>query len=424
MARVMSMDSLIRQSAASSSVISLGGGLPAPELFPRKRLTDAFMTAMRDPTCAALQYDWPEGQGCLREWVAQRLRQRGARVDRSDVIITAGAQQGIALAAHHLLPAGARVRVAAETYPAALDLFRRRNAELRIDDEAADCVYFMDGIGNPHGLVPDARQRAHVVAEGLPLIVDEAYAELSFDGSRLRPLIADAPDRVWHIGTLSKTLCPGLRIGWLGDLGGHLPTEPGVLATCEYALEHFRTVGCAVESVVPEFDLKQLWNAWIDLRSFSVAGANAALYRNPATHALLKPEAVWEIERGMRLTALQVYDAARVRSAWYQVLRGLFEQFDFLVLPAAQVVPFNADLDWPHEVGGRTMDTYHRWMEVTIYATFAGLPAISVPAGFDPSGRMPAGLQLIGRPQGDAALLHLAAGYEALIGEMMGRLPE
>lgn len=211
----MSMDSLIRQSAASSSVISLGGGLPAPELFPRKRLTDAFMTAMRDPTCAALQYDWPEGKGCLREWVAQRLRQRGARVDRSDVIITAGAQQGIALAAHHLLPAGARVRVAAETYPAALDLFRRRNANLRIDDEAADCVYFMDGIGNPHGLVPDARRRAHVVAEGLPLIVDEAYAELSFDGSRLRPLIADAPDRVWHIGTLSKTLCPGLRIGWL-----------------------------------------------------------------------------------------------------------------------------------------------------------------------------------------------------------------
>ena len=70
------------------------------------------------------------------------------------------------------------------------------------------------------------------------------------------------------------------------------------------------------------------------------------------------------------------------------------------------------------------MDTYHRWMESTLYATFAGLPAISVPAGFDPRGRMPAGLQLIGRPQGDAALLHLAAGYEALIGEMMGRLPE
>ena len=64
------------------------------------------------------------------------------------------------------------------------------------------------------------------------------------------------------------------------------------------------------------------------------------------------------------------------------------------------------------------MDTYHRWMEVTLYATFAGLPAISVPAGFDASGRLPAGLQLIGRAQGDAALLALAAAHEALSGEL------
>lgn len=211
----MSMDSLIRESAASSSVISLGGGLPAPELFPRKQLADAFLRAMRDRTCAALQYDWPEGQGGLREWVAQRLRLRGARIDRSDVIITAGAQQGIVLASHYVLPAGARVRVAVESYPPALELFRRRNAQLVVDDEAADCVYFMDGIGNPRGLIPGEQIRAGLVQEGLPVIVDEAYAELSFDGSRLRPLLADAPGRIWHIGSLSKTLCPGLRIGWL-----------------------------------------------------------------------------------------------------------------------------------------------------------------------------------------------------------------
>lgn len=207
----------------------------------------------------------------------------------------------------------------------------------------------------------------------------------------------------------------GARIGWLGDLGGHLPTEPGVLATCEQALEHFRTVGCTVESVAPAFNLEQLWNAWIDLRSFSVAGANAALYRNPATHALLKPEAVWEIERGMRLTALQVYDAARVRSAWYQVLRGLFEQFDFLVLPAAQVFPFDAGLDWPHEVGGRTMDTYHRWMETVVPATMAGLPALAAPAGFGPGG-LPAGLQILAPAQQDATVLQIGHAYDQASG--------
>jgi amidase len=69
------------------------------------------------------------------------------------------------------------------------------------------------------------------------------------------------------------------------------------------------------------------------------------------------------------------------------------------------------------------MDTYHRWMECTLYATFAGLPAISVPAGFDATGRWPAGLQLIGRPRGDAALLSLAAGYESLVPALLARRP-
>jgi amidase len=69
------------------------------------------------------------------------------------------------------------------------------------------------------------------------------------------------------------------------------------------------------------------------------------------------------------------------------------------------------------------MDTYHRWMECTLYATFAGLPAISVPAGFDASGRWPMGVQLIGQPLGDAALLRAAAGYEALVPELLARRP-
>jgi amidase len=98
-------------------------------------------------------------------------------------------------------------------------------------------------------------------------------------------------------------------------------------------------------------------------------------------------------------------------------------RFDALALPVAQVWPFAIEQHWPRQIGGRAMDTYHRWMEVTLYATFAGLPAISVPAGFDASGRWPMGLQLIGRPQGDAALLQLAAGHEMLIGDLLARRP-
>ena len=103
--------------------------------------------------------------------------------------------------------------------------------------------------------------------------------------------------------------------------------------------------------------------------------------------------------------------AAQVRSGLYSHLLGLSERYDALALPVAQVWPFEMATHWPKTVAGRTMDTYHRWMEVTTYATFAGLPAISVPAGFHANGRWPMGLQLIGRPQGDAALLRQAQAY-------------
>ncbi|MGN5476147.1 amidase family protein [Cupriavidus basilensis] len=174
----------------------------------------------------------------------------------------------------------------------------------------------------------------------------------------------------------------GVRIGWLGDLGGHLPTDPDLLDTCVMALGHLRTLGCTIDAASPDFDLERLWQAWIDLRSFAVSGANGALYRDPAKRALLKPEALWEIERGLALSGARVYEAMSIRSGWYQALRMLFERFDYLAMPAAQVFPFDAGLDWPHAIDGRDMDTYHRWMQAVVPATMAGLPALAAPAGF------------------------------------------
>ncbi|MFY3383815.1 amidase [Paracidovorax sp. MALMAid1276] len=238
--------------------------------------------------------------------------------------------------------------------------------------------------------------------------------------ARLPLSLRHSPGAPWTAPLECETR--GLRIGWLGDLGGHLAMEPGVLATCEQALAHFGTLGCSVEPVVPDFDFERLWQAWLDLRSFQVGGANAALYRNPKSHALLKPEAVWEIERGLRLTALQVYDAARVRSAWYDTVRVLFERFDFLVLPAAQVFPFDAAHTWPREVGGRAMDTYHRWMEAVVPATMASVPALAAPAGFGATG-LPAGLQILGPAQQDWAVLQLGHAYEQASGYARQRSP-
>ena len=215
----------------------------------------------------------------------------------------------------------------------------------------------------------------------------------------------------------------GLRIGWWGDLGGHLAVEAGILEGCEQALQRLSEAGAQVEPAAPGFDPDQVWQAWLLWRQALVAPSVAAVMGQPGARARIKPEALWEFEQAQGLSFNDFMRAAEVRSQFYQQMLALFERFDVLALPVAQCWPFALATPWPKVVAGRVMDTYHRWMEATLYATFAGLPAISVPAGFDASGRWPMGLQLIGRPQADAELLRIAAGYEALVPELLRRRP-
>lgn len=214
----------------------------------------------------------------------------------------------------------------------------------------------------------------------------------------------------------------GLRIGWLGDLGGHLPFEPGILPLCEAALRRFESLGAAVEPLALGYPADEVWQTWLTWRRFLVAGTLGPLGADPARHARLKPEAQWEYDQGQGLTGPQVHAASSHRTPFYRHMVALFERFDLLALPSAQVWPFPAEWTWPREVAGRRMDTYHRWMEVVIYATLAGLPAISVPAGFGDAG-LPMGLQLIGPPLGDLRVLNAAAAYETTIGDLLARRP-
>src|SRR6476659_788525 len=112
--------------AARPGAISLGGGLPSDELFPRAALARAFVRAMREPRASALQYAWPEGREQLRGWIAARLRARGADLSADDVIVTSGAQQALAIVAQLCVRRGEPVGMDAESYPAAIDLFTTR----------------------------------------------------------------------------------------------------------------------------------------------------------------------------------------------------------------------------------------------------------------------------------------------------------
>jgi amidase len=203
----------------------------------------------------------------------------------------------------------------------------------------------------------------------------------------------------------------GVRIAWSGDFAGYLPFEPGVLKLCESTLRVFERLGCIVERTVPDYPVQQVWQNWLVLRASQVSAFLKPFYLEPEKRAQMKPEAQWETERGLKLSAAEVYDASLARSNWYHAVRKLFERYDYFVMPSAQVFPFDAKLHWPETINGRLMDTYHRWMEVVIPATMSGCPALNVPAGFSKGG-LPMGIQIIAPNLDEFACLQLAFAYE------------
>jgi amidase len=214
----------------------------------------------------------------------------------------------------------------------------------------------------------------------------------------------------------------GARVAWAGDFGGHIPYDPGVADLCKAALKTFESLGCTVEEAIPDYPIEKVWENWKTLRAWQSGSALKALYSDPAKRALMKPAAQFEVESGDKLKAYDIYDANAVRTAWYQAVRTFFERYDYWLMPSAQVFPFDAATDWPKTVGGRTMDTYHRWMEVMIPVTMSSCPSLSVPVGFNGAG-LPMGLQIVAPNHGELACLQLAYAYDQATQWVSKRVP-
>ncbi|MBS1150602.1 MAG: hypothetical protein H6Q89_2300 [Myxococcaceae bacterium] len=210
--RTHTIDRLLRQAAGREGIISFAGGLPAPETFPHKALALATSEAIEEEVGAsALECASPEGRLGLRTLIATKMRSRGAMVQPDEVIITNGAQDALAIAMEVI--GALQVQVDRVTYPGALDIFESAQCapEARL---AQPVTYVMPVISNPTGATMTPAQRLRCLGAEV-IIEDDAYGELLFSGPPPRPLLADAPDRVYFIGTFSKILCPGLRVGWL-----------------------------------------------------------------------------------------------------------------------------------------------------------------------------------------------------------------
>lgn len=227
-------------------VISLAGGLPAPELFPVERFKDACRTILDTHPTAALQYGATEGYSPLREMIASNVKRYGIDASADNVLITSGSQQALDLVAKLLINEGDTLLVEAPTYLGALQAFNVFGAEyvsvptdhegIRTDcmDEAFQCgpkfMYLLPNFQNPAGLTMSLERRKEVVRmsnqHGIPIIEDDPYGQLRYSGDHVTPLfVLDRENvhgddhyrmgNVIYMSTFSKLLAPGLRLGWI-----------------------------------------------------------------------------------------------------------------------------------------------------------------------------------------------------------------
>ena len=221
-------------------ILNFAGGLPAPETFPVDAMRAACATVLAEGSAVAkpsLQYASSEGLPELRQWVATELGKQGAAVSPDQVLITTGSQQGLDLIAKVLIDKGSRLLVESPTYLGALQAFTPMQPAVEsIESDSGGVspsalrealqkgerprfIYLLPNFQNPTGRTMDEARREAVIAvcreHGLPIVEDNPYGELWFDAPPPKPLLARWPEGVVYLGSFSKILAPGLRLGYI-----------------------------------------------------------------------------------------------------------------------------------------------------------------------------------------------------------------
>jgi len=198
----------------------------------------------------------------------------------------------------------------------------------------------------------------------------------------------------------------GVHVAWCPDLGG-LPLDRRVRSVVQAQRKNFEDLGCIVEDACP--DLSGADKVFLDLRLWTSWFALAPVLEKHRDR--MKPEAVWQIESGARVTSADVAQAMAKHGEILERMRRFQEKYEFLACAVNQVPPFDATLDWPHEIEGVTMDNYVAWMKSAYWITTTFRPALSVPAGFTPDG-LPVGIQIVGRYRDDLGVLQMGHAFE------------
>jgi amidase len=240
------------------------------------------------------------------------------------------------------------------------------------------------------------------------------------------PIARSVDDLAWLLSVLagsdfsnvkSPVRADQLRIAWSPDLGG-LPLAPEVRRVLDAQRATFADLGCQIEEAHPDFaGVDEFFLTIRMVRSWRTLGALLEKHRD-----VIKPEAVWEIECGSRVTGAELATAQSRHAAFLDRMRAFQERYDFIVCAVNQVAPFEVSVEWPHEINGVSMDNYIAWMKSAYWISATFGPAISMPAGFTEDG-LPVGIQIAGARGNDFQVLQLAALFEAATGTGTRRPP-
>lgn len=245
-----------------------------------------------------------------------------------------------------------------------------------------------------------------------PMARDVRDAALFLDAMvgahRTDPLALEAPHRSFQ-SAANAPVAPK-RIAFSPDLG-QLPVEADVRDICTAAVTQFGDLETVVAEDCPDFS--GAYESFQTLRALSFVSRAGDLLKDHRDK--LKPEIIWNAEKGLELTPQDVARANDLRGALNASMGALFENHDFFVCPAAPVRPFDVNIRYVEEIEGTKLQSYVDWIAITFMITLTGCPAISIPCGFSEDG-LPIGLQIVGPPRGEAKLLSAASAIEEMFG--------
>ncbi len=240
----------------------------------------------------------------------------------------------------------------------------------------------------------------------------------------LDAMVGETPEDPISLATGSRSFVdavdnpvPPKRVAYSPDLGGITPVARDVASICEVAAQRFADLGAEVEEACPDLsDAREIFHV---LRANQFVGDLTEIIQENRDQ--VRPEVVWNLEQGQKLTLDDLARAERARGKLYLRVAKFFETYDLLITPATIVAPFDVDIKAIDEVDGHKFENYFDWYTIAYAITATSLPALSLPCGFTATG-LPVGLQIVGPPRGEASLLGQAALMESIL-NIAGQLP-